>query len=265
MKGMCLAIAFAVISSTAIAGTCVDPLDTYNDYNEEVTQEPNLVDSEFYVLSYSWAPKHCEGKDAQPGDKDYLQCHPSKNHYYVLHGLWPQGKFADAKNYPRACNGDREKIPRDVLNKYLCMTPSVWLLQHEFEYHGGACMPDGLTSVDDYFNTAQRLHSRMTLPKERLYDEASSYKKLAELNKGIGLKETSIRFYKDEWLFCIDNKFNFVDCPTCPVKGNINKKGKKLYFTESHPDYKKVIIKSDDGEQCFQSEEAAQTAGWTKA
>jgi endonuclease/exonuclease/phosphatase family metal-dependent hydrolase len=51
---------------------------------------------------------------------------------------------------------------------------------------------------------------------------------------------------------------------TGPIKGNINRKGKKIYHLPSCPDYARTEV-SRDGERYFSSEAEAQGAGWEKA
>jgi hypothetical protein len=49
-----------------------------------------------------------------------------------------------------------------------------------------------------------------------------------------------------------------------PIKGNINRKGKKIYHLPSCPDYARTEV-SRDGERYFSSEAEARAAGWEKA
>lgn len=270
-------------NSNLFANNCSDPKDTFSNYNQTVLSDDiNDIESEYYILSYSWAPRHCEKtSDVKPGDKNYLQCHDKDKYGYVLHGLWPQGKFDDVGNYPRACEGDyNKKIERAVLEKYLCMTPSVWLLQHEYEYHGTCMHDESLESPEKYFETAYKLHSKMTLPEKQMPNNGSSIQWFVDNNKKIGLFKEAIQYYGsgEEWQFCMDNEFKFIGCPvksstqsvgvddSCPIKGNISSNSRrKLYFTNLHPDYTKVKIEYSKGEKCFETEEQAKKAGWERA
>lgn len=273
--------ALILIPTNTIANTCSTPLDTYDSYNDIVSNGvKNNIPSEYYVLSYSWSPTHCANTDAGdklPGKKDYLQCGSARNFHYILHGLWPQGRKDKKGGYPRACEGDQAKISRKILEKYLCMTPSVWLLQHEFEYHGTCMHDEMLETPTNYFEKALELHSRLKLPKEKLPNIDKSYHWFVENNSH--LTRASIQYYSggEEWQICYDNQFNIMDCPShespdqtveeeCLVKGNISKNaGTKYYFTSAHPDYRKVIINEAKGEKCFKTEKQARKAGWSKA
>jgi endonuclease/exonuclease/phosphatase family metal-dependent hydrolase len=49
-----------------------------------------------------------------------------------------------------------------------------------------------------------------------------------------------------------------------PIKGNINRKGKKIYHLPNCPDYARTEV-TREGERYFASEEEAESAGWAKA
>ncbi|GIZ51238.1 ribonuclease T2 family protein [Noviherbaspirillum aridicola] len=280
------ALIAALLSPFAGAASCVDPLDTFDKYNEAVPErQKNDIPSEYYVMSYSWAPHHCAGaerRSKQPGGRNYLQCGSGRSFGYVLHGLWPQGSKARPGHYPRACEGDQPRIDRKLLEKYLCMSPSVWLLQHEYEYHGTCMHDEALEDPKTYFDTALRLHQQLRLPDRELPDTAESRRWLLANNPH--LRPDGIQYYAKgkEWQFCFDTRFSPTSCPgaspagrpearteadaSCRIKGNVNRRaGTRLYFTPAHPDYASVKINTADGERCFATEEDARAAGWRKA
>lgn len=270
-----------LLSPLAHAATCGDPLDTFDKYDEVVSdRHRNDIPSEYYVMSYSWAPNHCRSVDRrskQPGGRDYLQCGSGRNFGYVLHGLWPQGSKSRPGNYPRACEGDQKRIDRKLLEQYLCMSPSIWLLQHEYEYHGTCMHDEALEDPKTYFDTALRLHRQFKLPDRELPDTPESRRWLLANNPH--LTPESIQYYAKgrEWQFCLDTDFKPTSCAapasekrqavdeSCKVKGNINRSGRRLYFTPEHPGYRDVKIDIADGERCFATEEEARRAGWEKA
>lgn len=53
--------------------------------------------------------------------------------------------------------------------------------------------------------------------------------------------------------------------PDCDIKGNINRKGRKLYHLPSGRDYARTKITQSRGERWFCSEEEALAAGWQRA
>ena len=217
-------ISFALLlwiggAAGAAAPGCVDPLDTYERYDDHRPdhERPNRTVSDYYVLSYSWAPGYCEGRDEtfrKPGGKDYLQCGSGRKFGYILHGLWPQGRADGKGGRPRWCEySDPEKIPRTVLNEYLCMTPSVDLLQHEYEKHG-TCMPDeALATPRGYFSTALRLHRRMTLPEEEMRDPARGLRWFTENNRHLEAGAIYYHAKSREWRFCFGLDFESMGCP----------------------------------------------------
>ena len=258
---------------------CIDPRDTFSRYNDKVkVHQINNIRSEYYILSYSWAPKHCKSVSAaskQPGKKNYLQCGSGRDFGYILHGLWPQGLKSNIGNYPRACEGDQPKIDREILEQYLCMTPSLWLLQHEYEYHGTCMHDEALEEPDIYFAKAFEMHSEFTFPDRQLPNTKTSIQWWLDHNPH--LHRDAIQYYKkgQEWQFCYDNNFKVMTCPkqnrqtrhnanNCPIKGNVSRRGNKYYFLPEHPAYAEVVITVSKGERCFESEEEALDAGWVK-
>ncbi len=292
--------------SQLYAQRCADAADTFEFYDSQVkSSHINNLSSDYYILSYSWSARYCRkvsSKSKKSGAKNYLQCASGYTFGYILHGLWPQGAINTKQKYPRACAGDQPKISRAVLAPYLCMTPSVWLLQHAYEYHG-TCMPDKrLKTPQGYFNRAYQLHQKIKLPNNDLPEGSASlqwwYKNNPQLKAG------AVQFWRRarEWQICYDRDFKSMRCPgnkrsgfgtakwtanseqsrskslpknvlihratqpECLIKGNISKKSqKKLYFATSHPQYAQVVIDKRRGERCFRSEKAAVKAGWVKA
>ncbi len=297
--------AVSVMSSVgAFATTCIDSRDSFSDYDNDVSNNDiRNIQSEYYLLSYSWAPRFCQKaskRSKSAGGKNYLQCSADNNFGYILHGLWPQGKMSGKGGYPRACEGNQPKIPRDQLSPYLCMTPSVWLLQHEYEYHG-TCMPTReLKSPKGYFGTAVKLHQSLRLPDKELANNSRSLSWWYLNNSQLVDGAVSYAKKSKEWQFCYDAQFKSMACPggefnklntykrvvisksiktadspsytqkkpnqSCIVKGNISKKSSaKTYFLTSHPQYTSVKININSGERCFSNEQQAIKAGWRKA
>lgn len=50
--------------------------------------------------------------------------------------------------------------------------------------------------------------------------------------------------------------------PGCPIKGNINRQGGRIYHTPWSPWYERTQINEDQGERWFCDEAEAQAAGW---
>ena len=284
------AFALICLSTVVDANSCVDKLDSYSDYDNSVERRDIRAErSEYYLLSYSWSPTYCQKLSAnskRAGQKDYLQCGSGRQFGYILHGLWPQGLASGTTALPRACLGNQGKIVRTDLQPFLCMTPSVWLLQHQYEYHG-TCMPDAnLRTPVGYFTRAQTLHRQLTLPLQQLaYTEANLnwwYSNNPLLVSG------SVKYWNRgrEWQFCYGPDFNSISCPAtgnsqqaakpatvvtqvnakCRIKGNISKRsGRKYYFLPQHRNYTSVVIDAAAGERCFDTQSQARAALWRKA
>ncbi|WP_240608283.1 thermonuclease family protein [Pararhodobacter oceanensis] len=48
----------------------------------------------------------------------------------------------------------------------------------------------------------------------------------------------------------------------CPIKGNINRRGERIYHTPWSPNYARTIVTEANGERWFCDEAEAQAAGW---
>jgi hypothetical protein len=50
----------------------------------------------------------------------------------------------------------------------------------------------------------------------------------------------------------------------CPVKGNVNRKGDRIYHVKGGRDHAKVRLKAEEGDICFQTVLDAELAGFRK-
>ncbi|EPJ50778.1 MAG: hypothetical protein OFPI_19320 [Osedax symbiont Rs2] len=287
-----VALALIGLSTVAVSTSCVDKLDSYSDYDNTVSAaDIRAIRSDSYLLSYGWSAAYCDkisSKSKRPGQKDYLQCGSGRKFAYILHGLWPQSAASSSADYPRACLGDQLKIARTDLQPFLCMTPSVWLLQHEYEYHG-TCMADPqLRSPVGYLSKAQAMHRQLNLPLQQLNYAASSLRWWYSNNPHLVAGSVKYQKKSQQWQFCYDNGFQSVSCPAsdsteravvpadvvdevdvnrnCKIKGNISKRsGRKYYFLPQHRNYQSVVINVAAGERCFDTQSQARAALWQKA
>ena len=51
----------------------------------------------------------------------------------------------------------------------------------------------------------------------------------------------------------------------CPIKGNVNSKGRRIYHMPGQADYARTVIRPETGEHWFCDEAAARAAGWRRA
>ena len=107
-----------------------------------------------YLLALFWSPEACRA--GIPESDKVIQC--QNNHFgFTVHGLWPNGPD---KVHPRYCKPS-PPISAATVKANLCMTPSPWLLQHEWQAHG-TCHWD---SPEAYFKKAQKVRKRLDVPE----------------------------------------------------------------------------------------------------
>lgn len=53
--------------------------------------------------------------------------------------------------------------------------------------------------------------------------------------------------------------------PACPLKGNINRRGDRIYHAPGQADYDRTVINTEAGERWFCSHQEARAAGWRPA
>lgn len=53
--------------------------------------------------------------------------------------------------------------------------------------------------------------------------------------------------------------------PACPIKGNINRRGDRIYHAPGQADYDRTVIDTSAGERWFCSHDQARAAGWRQA
>ena len=106
-----------------------------------------------YLLSLIWSPEACRA-GAKESDRA-IQCQ-ANSFGFTVHGLWPNGPD---KVHPRYC---RPSGPLSVatVKANLCMTPSPWLLQHEWQAHGTCAWE----TPEAYFTKARSVRAGLNVP-----------------------------------------------------------------------------------------------------
>jgi ribonuclease T2 len=129
-------------------------------------------DFDYYVLTLSWSPTHCQSKEDRDDEHDRggygnrrgrsdsdEQCNGVRPYAFVLHGLWPQ---YERRGWPEMCHTpERPWVDRDLINKMLDIMPSPKLVIHEYRTHG-TC--SGL-SPRAYFDAARQLYRSVRIPE----------------------------------------------------------------------------------------------------
>lgn len=164
-----------------------------------------------YTLALSWAPQYCRthARDATAR----FQCASGNRFGFTLHGLWPDGV---GRQWPQYC-APTGILPRPIVRRHLCATPSAQLLQHEWAKHG-TCMR---TTPGNYFERATGLYARLRYPDmdaaSRQPMTAGRFATLfAAANPGMSAKAIRVTTTRQGWLdevwLCLDRRFAYERC-----------------------------------------------------
>lgn len=162
-----------------------------------------------YLLALFWSPEACRA--GIPESDKVIQCQ-NNSFGFTVHGLWPNGPD---KVHPRYCKPSPPMSPATV-KANLCMTPSPWLLQHEWQAHG-TCNWD---SPEAYFKKAQKVRKGLNVPD--LVPAAGDTMTAGQIrdaflkhNKGMTREGLNVRVkdgrLTEVWV-CLDLKFKPAAC-----------------------------------------------------
>ena len=167
-----------------------------------------------YTLALSWSPEYCRGKGRAAAER--FQCGGGNRFGFVLHGLWPDGQ---GKQWPQYCQTTR-LLPREVIRRNLCATPSAQLLQHEWAKHG-TCMPGA--TPERYFAQSTAMFGRLRFPDMDALSRragltvATLTQAIARANPGLGADMMRVTVTRKGWLdevwLCADTAFRYRRCP----------------------------------------------------
>jgi ribonuclease T2 len=139
-------------------------------------------DFDYYVLSLSWSPTYCNGRDGgesgryseddgderegRYGRRGYRrddggeQCNGVRPYAFVLHGLWPQ---YERRGWPENCEGQsRPWVPGEIIDGMMDIMPSRRLVINEFKKHG---ICSGL-DPRQYFEAARQAYRSIRVPEQ---------------------------------------------------------------------------------------------------
>ena len=134
------------------------------------------------------------------------QCGSNRTLGWVVHGLWPQNANAlSVTDHPRFCKGDLPALPKDLLARYLAISPGEQLLQGEWEKHG-SCAFD---SAQQYFAKEQELFSSLKLPNQNL-SRNELFRWMKQHNPQ--LKNAYLGASRNELFICYDKKWQVINC-----------------------------------------------------
>ena len=163
-----------------------------------------------YLLALFWSPEACRA--GIPESDKAIQCE-ANSFGFTVHGLWPNGSD---KVHPRYCKPSPPISAATVLAN-LCMTPSPWLLQHEWQAHG-TC---NWETPEAYFAKERAVRSALNVPDLKPGPDGTltgGQVRAAFLkrNRGMTADGLNVRVNKDNRLtevwVCMDLKFKLAAC-----------------------------------------------------
>ncbi|HWW27908.1 MAG TPA: ribonuclease T [Caulobacter sp.] len=163
-----------------------------------------------YLLALFWSPESCRA--GIPESDKTIQCR-NNNFGFTVHGLWPNGPD---RVHPRYCKPSPPISAATVLAN-LCMTPSPWLLQHEWQAHG-TCQWD---SPEAYFKKAREVRERLKVPDLKpgpngTMTAGEVRAAFLKRNRGMTADGLNVRVNKDNRLtevwVCMDLNFKLAAC-----------------------------------------------------
>lgn len=108
---------------------------------------------DYYILSLSWSPNWCALTGDTQGSE---QCAASRDHGWILHGLWPQYH----RGYPSYCQSGEPAPSRRMTADMADIMGTPGLAWHQWKKHGGC---SGLSAAD-YFALSRRAYERVVRP-----------------------------------------------------------------------------------------------------
>lgn len=165
---------------------------------------------DYYMLALSWSPGFCDIQREKYGNQlpssAQYQCGNNRALGWVVHGLWPQNANAlSVTDHPRFCKGDLPVLPKDLLARYLAISPGEQLLQGEWEKHG-SCAFD---SAQQYFAKEQELFSSLKFPNQNL-SRNELFRWMKQHNPQ--LKNAYLGASRNELFICYDKKWQVMNC-----------------------------------------------------
>ena len=180
---------------------------------------------DFYVLSLSWSPSFCEGRDENGGGgrSQQIQC-GGRPFSFVVHGLWPQYETG----YPEYCQHPSPRLGRNIMTSMLDLMPAPGLIYNEWDKHG-TCSGLGERA---YFETIRKARAAIKIPDDYLQLSDTKTVSPAEVEdafikanpgmKATGIAVTCNRKRLSEVRICMSKDLEFRDCPeidkqACPL------------------------------------------------
>jgi ribonuclease T2 len=206
------AFALATAAHASSLQSCAIPKDVVPAQSEipPADQVHTDVPIAAYLLALFWSPEACRA--GIPESDKAIQCEANR-FGFTVHGLWPNGPD---KVHPRYCRPS-PSLSVATVKANLCMTPSPWLLQHEWQAHG-TC---GWDTPEAYFAKERAVRDSIKVPNLKpgpsgtmtAGDVRAAFLKR---NRGMTADGLNVRVNKDNRLtevwVCLDLKFKLAAC-----------------------------------------------------
>jgi len=163
-----------------------------------------------HLLALFWSPEACRAGIPESDKK--IQCEANR-FGFTVHGLWPNGPD---KIHPRYCRPS-PSLSVATVKANLCMTPSPWLLQHEWQAHG-TC---GWDTPEAYFAKERAVRDSIKVPDLKPGPQGTMTAgdvraAFLKRNRGMTADGLNVRVNKDNRLtevwVCMDLKFKLAAC-----------------------------------------------------
>ena len=163
-----------------------------------------------HLLALFWSPEACRAGIPESDKK--IQCE-ANSFGFTVHGLWPNGPD---KVHPRYCRPS-PSLSVATVKANLCMTPSPWLLQHEWQAHG-TC---GWDTPEAYFAKERAVRHSIKVPDLKPGPQGTMTAgqvraAFLKRNRGMTADGLNVRVNKDNRLtevwVCMDLKFKLAAC-----------------------------------------------------
>ncbi len=164
------------------------------------------------ILALSWSPQFCREREGDPRHRD--QCGVKGQFGFILHGLWPDGP---GRNDPAWC-APSKALSDAVITRNFCMTPSVQLLQHEWQKHGTCAT----RNPDNYFKAASLLYGALKWPDMNALSRsrptvAQFIQSFVTANPGLPFAAVRVDVTRGGWLdevkICLGTNYRPRTCP----------------------------------------------------
>jgi len=210
--GLFAALALAGVAQASSLKSCAIPRDVVPVAPEvpPADQVHTDVPTAAYLLALFWSPESCRA--GIPESDKAIQC-DANSFGFTVHGLWPNGPD---RVHPRYCRPS-PSIGAATVKANLCMTPSPWLLQHEWQAHG-TCQWD---TPEAYFKKARQVRQRLNVPDLKpgpngTLTAGEVRQAFLKRNRGMTAEGLNVRVNKDNRLtevwVCMDLDFKLAAC-----------------------------------------------------